>query len=90
MRTRDNEESKTNYPNCILLNVPHAEGESVRSTMNGKKAWISRLVLRFWVGELDLRTTLRARACRSIVMVACTGCNQMGIVDCRDYNIMLA
>jgi hypothetical protein len=54
--------------------------------MNGKKTWINGTVLRLGVGQLHLRTALRTRASRDILMVPCSIRNEMGIVHSRDYS----
>lgn len=55
--------------------------------MNGQETGIDGTVLRLGVRHLHLRTTLRTRASRDILMVTCSSRNEMSIVDSGDYNM---
>lgn len=68
-----------------ILDEPHAEGESVRSSVNRQKPGIHRSIRRLWVRHLHFRTTLGPRASRDILVMTSPSRNQMGVVDRRDY-----
>lgn len=72
-------------PHIKQLNVPHAKGEAVISSMYWEKSLVNDRLLRFRVVQWDFGAALRARARGSIVVMTGASCNEMSVINRGNY-----
>lgn len=72
-------------PRIKRLNVPHAEGQTVISSVDWEKPLVNDRLLRFRVVQWDFGTALGARARGSIVVMTGSSCNKMSIINRGNY-----